>query len=181
MGQVSSGLIKAAIIAAIAVAVGFCIISLGNGFFWFILGGIIVSAFAILGGILDLAVGLILDIMAYWVLVGLNLLPKEKLLSLLTKNLETVLENPQKGANILIPVGFFLAGLFIVVIILSFIKPGPGDGRVILAASLATGLVAGVILFLLHGRVPDLRLVKSISLFGGIVGFIGGMMPGPPL
>jgi hypothetical protein len=180
LGQIISGVIRGFIIALIGTAVGYLILGLGNGILWFLVGGMIVFAIAILGGVIDLVAGLFAGILLRWALLGLEN-PLEIFEALLSTNLEFTFDSPQKAAGVLLTTGVFILGVFIASILLSFIKPGSRDGNVELVVSIVIGLVAGGILFLIYGRVPSVQFVKTISILAGILGFVVGLKPGPPL
>jgi hypothetical protein len=133
-----------------------------------------------MGGLLDLAVGVVLGALANLILFGLELVPPA-FESHIIENFQLVFDNPPNSLEILIGGWVFVSILFIAVVLLSFVKPGPDDGNGLLLISLVVGIVAGLIFYFVFRQEPDLWLIKSLGIYGGVMGFIGGILPGSPL
>ena len=179
LGQAISGAIKGVIVAAIAAVLGYLLLGIGGGFIWFLVLGIMVSCIAILGNVVQLVGGLVAGGLLFLIASWANI-PSEEFETLLSTNLAVALDDPQKAAGTIITAAIFIIGLFIMVILLYFILPGPEDENAMIIISLGIGVVAGLILFFIHGSHPDPQLVRSTTIFGGIVGFISGLLPGHP-
>lgn len=146
----------------------------------FLLGAFALSSIGIMGGLLDLAVGVVLGALANLIFFGLELVPPA-FESRIIENFQLVFDNPPNSLGILVGGWIFVSILFIAVVLLSFVKPGPDDSNGFLLISLGVGIVAGLILFFVFRQEPDLQLIKTLGIYGGVMGFVGGMLPGSPL
>ena len=180
LGQVISGAIKGAILTGISVLIGYLVIGLGAPFYLFLVAAFTISSIAIMGGFLDLAVGIVFGLIGNWIVFGMELIP-DHFTTLILENLDLYLEDPPKSLGILLPGWVFVLVLFVSTVLLSFLKPGPDDENAFLFISLGVGIVAGLIFFIVYREQLDIQFVESLSLYGAVLGFIGGMLPGSPL
>ena len=179
-GQILSGVIKAIILAGISLLTGYLIIGLGSPVYLILIGTFAIALVALSGGLTDLGVSVLLGIFANWILFGYELIP-QKLETLVLSNFESAFENPPTSLGILIPCWVFLFFLLIASIILTFIKPGPDIGKPIFFISLVVGIIVGVIFLFVFQEQSGSQLLKALAIYGGIIGFIGGLIPGPPI
>lgn len=179
-GQILSGVIKAIILAGISVLTGYLIIGLGSPIYLFLIGAFAIALVALSGGLADLGVGVLLGIFANWILFGYELIP-QKYETLVFSNFKTAFENPPTSFGILISGWVFLFFLFIASLILTFIKPGPDIGTPIFFISLIVGIIVGVIFFFVFQDQSGSQLLRALAIYGGIIGFVGGLIPGPPI
>jgi hypothetical protein len=179
VGQIISGFIKAGLIAGISALIGYLLIGLGSNFLLLMLGLLSVSILAIEGGLFDLGIGFILGLLSNLIVHWFQLVP-QGLESSILSNFNQLLENPPASLDLLIPAWIFIIIFSIGVIPISFIKPGADDENVLLFAGVAVGIIAGLVFYFIFRDQPGPELIKSLTIFGSVIGFIGGLIPGLP-
>ena len=112
LGQVISGTVKGAILVGIGVLIGYLVIGLGSPFFLFLIGTFAISSIGIMGGLLDLAVGVVLGVLANWILIGLELVPPD-FESRIIENFQLVFDQPPNSLGILLGGWIFVSLLFL--------------------------------------------------------------------